>query len=117
VLFAEGTTSDGNRLLPFRSSLVGAAQAALMHDDVDRVFLQPLAIRYTRRNGLPVTRRERPFIAWYGDMNLAPHVGLFLEGNPLDVIVTWGEPIPFNGNRKEATALAEATVRKAVGVA
>jgi 1-acyl-sn-glycerol-3-phosphate acyltransferase len=44
-------------------------------------------------------------------------VGLFLEGNPLDVIVTWGEPIPFNGNRKEATALAEATVRKAVGVA
>jgi 1-acyl-sn-glycerol-3-phosphate acyltransferase len=117
VLFAEGTTSDGNRLLPFRSSLVGAAQTALMHDSVERVFLQPLAIAYTRRHGLPVTRRDRPFIAWYGDMELAPHLKLFLRGAPLDVVVTWGEPIPFNGSRKGATALAEAEVRKALRAA
>jgi 1-acyl-sn-glycerol-3-phosphate acyltransferase len=117
VLFAEGTTSDGNRLLPFRSSLVGAAQTALMHDSVEHVFLQPLAISYTRRNGLPVTRRERPFIAWYGDMDLAPHLKMFIRGIPLDVVVTWGEPIPFNGNRKQATTLAEAEVRRALKAA
>ena len=114
VLFAEGTTSDGNRLLPFRSSLVGAAQTALMHDSVEQVFLQPLAISYTRRNGLPVTRRDRPFIAWYGDMDLASHLKLFVEGHPIDVVVTWGEPIPFNGNRKEATLAAESAVRTAL---
>lgn len=114
VLFAEGTTSDGNRLLPFRSSLVGAAQTALMHDSVERVLLQPLAITYTRRHGLPVTRRDRPFIAWYGDMDLASHLKMFVQGIPLDVVVTWGEPIPFNGSRKGATALAEAEVRKAL---
>lgn len=112
VLFAEGTTGDGNRLLPFRSSLVGAAQTALMDDSVEKVFLQPLALAYTRRNGLPVTRRERPFIAWYGDMELAPHLSEFLRGGPIDVVVTWGDPIPFNGNRKEATAAAEAAVRR-----
>jgi 1-acyl-sn-glycerol-3-phosphate acyltransferase len=117
VLFAEGTTSDGNRLLPFRSSLVGAAQMALMHDSVEHVFLQPLAIAYTHRNGLPVTRRDRPFIAWYGDMDLGPHLALFIQGHPLDVVVTWGEPIPFNGNRKQATAAAELAVRKAVKAA
>jgi len=117
VLFAEGTTSDGNRLLPFRSSLVGAAQAALMHDGVERVFLQPLAITYTRRHGMPVTRRDRPFVAWYGDMDLAPHLKLFVQGIPLDVVVTWGEPIPFNGSRKGATALAEAAVRRALRAA
>ena len=117
VLFAEGTTSDGNRLLPFRSSLVGAAQTALMHDSVERVFLQPLAISYTRRNGLPVTRRERPFIAWYGDMDLGPHLRMFVQGIPLDVVVTWGEPIHFNGNRKQATASAEAEVRRALKAA
>jgi 1-acyl-sn-glycerol-3-phosphate acyltransferase len=117
VLFAEGTTSDGNRLLPFRSSLVGAAQTALMHDSVEQVFLQPLAIAYVRRDGLPITRRDRPFIAWYGDMDLAPHLKLFLEGHPIDVVVTWGEPIPFNGNRKQATAAAESAVRKALKAA
>ena len=117
VLFAEGTTSDGPRLLPFRSSLVGAAQTALMHDSVERVYLQPLAVSYIRRNGLPVTRRDRPFIAWYGDMDLGPHLKMFIRGVPLDVVVTWGEPIPFNGNRKQATASAEAEVRRALKAA
>ncbi|KAB0267936.1 lysophospholipid acyltransferase family protein [Microvirga brassicacearum] len=114
VLFAEGTTGDGNRLLPFRSSLVGAAQAALVNDADARVVLQPLAIAYTRRSGMPVTRRDRPYLAWYGDMELAPHLGAFVRGGAVDVEVTWGEPISFNGNRKEATATAEAAVREAV---
>ncbi|MGO4570729.1 lysophospholipid acyltransferase family protein [Microvirga sp. 2TAF3] len=114
VLFAEGTTGDGNRLLPFRSSLVGAAQTVMADEAVERIHLHPLAIAYTRRNGLPVTRRERPEIAWYGDMELAPHLGLFVREGPLDVIVTWGEPISFTGNRKTATAAAEGAVRKAM---
>jgi 1-acyl-sn-glycerol-3-phosphate acyltransferase len=116
VLFAEGTTGDGNRLLPFRSSLVGAARAALADPAIERIALQPLAIAYTRRNGLPVTRRERPEIAWYGDMDLAPHLALFVRGGPLDAVVTWGEPIPFDAatDRKQATALAEAAVRAAI---
>ena len=116
VLFAEGTTSDGNRLLPFRSSLVGAAQTALMHDSVEHVFLQPLAIAYTRRNGLPVTRRDRPFIALYGDMDLGPHLPLFVLGHLLVVDVSWGEPIPFNGNHKQANTAAELAVWQTVKV-
>jgi len=114
VLFAEGTTGDGTRLLPFRSSLVGAAQAALADPEVGPVRIQPLAIAYTRRNGLPVTRRERPGIAWYGDMELAPHLRTFLEEGPLDAVVTWGEPFRFDGDRKRATARAEAAVREAL---
>lgn len=116
VLFAEGTTGDGNRLLPFRSSLVGAARAALADPGLGHIALQPLAIAYARRNGLPVTRRERPEIAWYGDMDLGPHLALFLRGGALDVVVTWGEPIPFDAesDRKQASARAEAAVRAAI---
>ncbi len=114
VLFAAGTTGDGNRALPFRSSLVGAARAALADPPAERILLQPLAIAYTRRNGLPVGRRERPAICWYGDMDLVPHLAAFVRGGPLDVVVTWGEPIPFDGGRKEATARAESVVRAAI---
>jgi len=118
VLFAEGTTGDGTRLMPFRSSLVGAARAALSSEGggPDRIRLQPLAITYPRRNGLPVGRAERPEIAWYGDMDLAPHLAAFFAGGPLDIHVAWGAPIAFEAstNRKRATALAEASVREAV---
>jgi lyso-ornithine lipid O-acyltransferase len=117
VLFAEGTTGDGTRLLPFRSSLVGAARAALQAEaGRGRVRLQPLAITYPRRNGLPVTRAERVEIAWYGDMELAPHLAAFVQGGPIDVHVVWGAPIAFetNTDRKAATAAAEAEVRAAL---
>lgn len=116
VLFAEGTTGDGNRMLPFRSSLVGAARAALTDRNLNRIHLKPLGLAYVRRNGLPVTRRERPAIAWYGDMDLAPHLAAFVRDGPLDVEVTWGEPIAFGAasDRKRATAEAEAGVRQAV---
>ncbi|WP_082503613.1 lysophospholipid acyltransferase family protein [Methylobacterium sp. Leaf117] len=116
VLFAEGTTGDGTRLLPFRSSLVGAARAAVAGEGPARIRLQPLALTYPRRNGLPVVRAERPEIAWYGDMDLAPHLASFLAGGPLDIHVSWGAPIAFEAgtDRKRATALAEASVREAV---
>lgn len=121
VLFAEGTTSDGNRLLPFRSSLVGAARAALAAETgaLDRIRLQPLAITYPRRNGLPLTRSERPEVAWYGDMDLAPHLALFTERGPIDVHVVWGAPVLFEAgtDRKVATARAEASVRDAMRAA
>ncbi len=78
--------------------------------------LQPLAITYPRRNGLPVARCERPDIAWYGDMELAPHLAAFVKGGPIDVHVVWGNPIPFEAgtDRKAATAVAEAEVRRAI---
>ena len=116
VLFPEGTPGDGNRLLPFRSSLVGAARSALAESAHEEIRLQPLAIAYRRRNGLPVTRREMPDIAWYGDMELPPHFLACATGDPLDVVVSWGEPIPFGRgtDRKRATARAEAAVRHAL---
>lgn len=116
VLFAEGTTGDGNRVLPFRASLIGAARAALDGAGLDRVTLQPLAVAYVRRNGLPVTRRERPWLAWYGDMELAPHLAAFVREGPIDATLVWGEPIVFEAgtDRKRAAEVAERSVRSAI---
>ncbi|MBB3808204.1 lysophospholipid acyltransferase family protein [Pseudochelatococcus contaminans] len=113
VLFAEGTTGDGTRVLPFRSALVGAAREALTSESPSDVVLQPLAITYVRRDGLPVMRGDIPDIAWHGDMELAPHLKGVLSGGGIDVQITWGDPIPFDAttDRKAVSRLAEEQVR------
>ncbi|WP_460449883.1 lyso-ornithine lipid O-acyltransferase [Alsobacter sp. SYSU BS001988] len=116
VLFAEGTTSDGNRVLPFRSSLIGAARDAIADAGHEaRVMVQPVTVAYPRRGGIPVGREGRAAIAWYGDMDLIPHLAPIMAGRPIDAVVAWGEPIPFGpgSDRKEVARLAEAAVRRA----
>jgi len=92
VVFPEGTTGDGNRILPFRSSLVGAAGMAAGEGIAT---VQPVAISYVGVQGIPVGRSDRPHIAWYGDMDFIAHFRRIIGPGALDVVVSFGEPIPF----------------------
>lgn len=105
VLFAEGTSSDGNRVLPFRSALLGALRGP------GEVAVQPLAIAYTRIHGLPMGRRHRPLAAWYGDMDLAPHVVGLARRGPVDVTLSFGDAHVLGGNRKALARRMEEAVR------
>ncbi|MBV8096693.1 MAG: 1-acyl-sn-glycerol-3-phosphate acyltransferase [Acetobacteraceae bacterium] len=67
MLFPEGTTSDGSRVLPFRSSLFSVAEGGA------RPLLQPISVAYDQLSWLPAGRFIRPLFAWYGDMDLASH--------------------------------------------
>ena len=115
VLFGEGTSSDGNRVLPFRTALIGAARDALARSsDIRRVWIQPLSIAYTRLHGFPLGRQHRPIIAWYGDSGLWPHfIGVISRG-AIDVVLTWGEPIAFDetSDRKAVAKALETSVRQ-----
>ncbi len=70
ILFAEATTSDGNRILPFKTSLFSAIDQASEQD----VPVQPITIAYTCLDGMPLGRTWRPYMAWYGDMTLGGHL-------------------------------------------
>ena len=113
VLFAEGTTSDGNRVLPFRSSLFGAVHAAIAGSPADAVSVQPVAIAYCRLEGIPLGRADRPLLAWIGDEDLAPHFKRLIGAGGFDVTVRFGEPIAFDAgtDRKRVASAAEAAVR------
>ncbi len=116
VLFAEGTSSDGNRVLEFRSALVGAmAQVEPEHE----VLLQPASIGYTRVQGVPLGRRHRPLVAWYGDLDFTPHFKEVVRRGPFDVTVTFGEPVRIDGSqdRKAVARSLEATVRRMTAAA
>jgi 1-acyl-sn-glycerol-3-phosphate acyltransferase len=113
VLFAEGTTSDGNLLKPFNSTLFGAAKMALEAAPQGKVFIQPVAIAYTRLHGMPLGRDKRGHVAWIGDQDLLPHVVTLLRGGALDAEIRFGEPVEFNAasKRKETARRVEEEVR------
>lgn len=113
VLFAEGTTGDGSRILAFKSSLLGAVRETLGQDGRQELVVQPLTIVYRGRHGIAEGRSGRAELAWAGDIELVPHLALVLNAGPVDVHLVWGEPIraTVQDSRKAITAEAEARVR------
>ena len=112
VLFAEGTSSDGNRVLPFRSSLFSAAVSA--GEKGADAEVQTVSIAYTHLHGLPILRHERPLVAWYGGMGIAGHAWNILKSGPLDVNIAISEPVPLASlrDRKALAAFSEARIRR-----
>jgi len=113
VLFAEGTSSDGNRVLPFRSALLGAVEEAAGLDGIEDIPIQPMSICYTGQQGIPMGRQHRPLVAWYGDLDFMPHIKVFIEQGAVDALVTYGEPVTADSgtDRKAMTKRLEAAVR------
>lgn len=111
VLFPEGTSSDGNRVLPFKSALFGIAEQK--PGVAPAIAVQPLSIAYVGLHGLPMARALRPFVAWYGDMELASHLWQALKIGPVDVVIECHPPLPAEAvsSRKAMAAMAERQVR------
>jgi 1-acyl-sn-glycerol-3-phosphate acyltransferase len=117
VLFPEGTSDDGNSVLPFKSSLLGAAETELGRDSAGRprhVPLQPVSISYVGLHGLPMGRDMRPLFAWYGDMDLVPHLWEALKSGPFEAVIEFHPPLDIDslGGRKALASAAELIVRQ-----
>ncbi len=118
VIFPEGTSTDGNRVLEFKSAFLSSAELPLDNDKEHARHppVQPVSIAYVGLHGIPMGRENRPFFAWYGDMELVPHLWEAFELGPIDVVVEFHPPLTVDeaGGRKELTAAAERAVRDGV---
>ena len=103
ILFPEGTSNDGNRVLPFKSSLF--AVAALTGPDGQPLPVQPVSVAYTRLDGCAMGRAFRPFYAWYGDMTLAGHLFAALGLGDLTVEVIF-HPVVSQADFADRKALS-----------
>jgi 1-acyl-sn-glycerol-3-phosphate acyltransferase len=90
ILFPEGTSSDGSRVLPFKSALFSAAEGKTGGNPV---VVQPVSVAYVRLNGMPMGRLYRPFFAWYGDMEMASHLWELLGLGVAGVSVEFHAPV------------------------
>jgi 1-acyl-sn-glycerol-3-phosphate acyltransferase len=120
VLFAEGTSSDGIRVLPFRSALIGAVHravgAATHHKEI---AVQPMSVAYVGLGGVPLGRALRERVAWYGDADLMPHFFQVLACGAVDVTVSWGDATAYgiSADRKQIARDAEQSVRRMTAAA
>lgn len=114
ILFPEGTSGDGTRVLPFKSAFFSVAERR----SGDRpLTVQPVSIAYTRLNGVPLGRGLRPFFAWYGDMALVPHLFTVAALGQLTVVIEFHQPLSLETAGSRKALAAEVQSRVAEGVA
>jgi lyso-ornithine lipid O-acyltransferase len=109
VLFPEGTSGDGRSVRQFRSSYFAVPEA---------IAIVPTTLSYTSCHGIPLSCRLRPRFAWYGDMDLAPHLWAALATGPIEVRVKFGEAfyVGKNGDRKHIARQSENLIRETLAL-
>jgi len=118
ILFPEGTSSDGCRVLNFTSTFFAIAKPPHLPASARALggptypkgmapLIQPVSIAYDTLDGLPVHRRRRGVFAWYGDMELGPHVWQFVKHRGKRVSVLMHKPLaPEDFKTRKALAQA-----------
>jgi 1-acyl-sn-glycerol-3-phosphate acyltransferase len=66
MLFPEGTSTNGDTVKEFRTSLFETAVLA-------KCPILPICIKYKTIDGKEISPENRDLLYWYGDMEFAPH--------------------------------------------
>ncbi len=106
LFFPEGTSSDGQQVLPFKSTLF----AAFFSDDLRAISsVQPVSLRYFAPPHAPAR-----FYCWWGDMEFAPHL-LQVLAAPRQGRISLAFHAPFKvaefADRKTLSVACEEAVR------
>jgi 1-acyl-sn-glycerol-3-phosphate acyltransferase len=108
VFFPEGTSTDGLRVLPFKSTLFAAFFAPELKDIL---WIQPVTVIYSAPEG-----EDPRFYGWWGDMGFGPHLLTTLAARrPGGVTVVYHPPLKVSEarDRKSLARECEVIVRSA----
>lgn len=107
LLFPEGTTTDGNRVLPFKTTLFSSAKET-------NAIIQPISLAYTHLHGIALDRYQRKLIGYYGDISLKNNAWYCLSAGPITAQIIVGDPIdPANFETyKDLARYTETKVRE-----
>lgn len=111
ILFPEGTSNDGNRVLPFRSALLSVAERKVGGRPLT---VQPVSVAYVGLGALPLGHRHRPYLAWYGNMTLGGHLWTFLRLPRVRIVVEF-HPTVTSADFPSRKALTQHCFEKVAG--
>jgi lyso-ornithine lipid O-acyltransferase len=109
LFFPEGTSTDGRRVLPFKSTLFSAVGQP---DLRDVLWVQPVSVVYHAPKG-----RDARHYGWWGDMDFGPHLAQTLSvWRQGGVSVTFHDPVRVADfpDRKALARHCEDVVRNGV---
>ena len=87
VIFPEGTSSDGNKVLPFKSSLFNIFEKNLNA----KISIQTITIIYKKINGIAMNRIDRKNITWHSNMDLIPNIFNVLKKLSIEVEIIFND--------------------------
>ncbi len=96
ILFPEGTSTMGDEVLPFKSSLFKAAEADNGKQGASHhmpIPIQPFAISYTHIAGKPLDAAQRSRFAWHDDTPLVTHFMRILGARTVTATLLFAEPV------------------------
>ena len=104
IIFPEGTTSDGNGVNQFKSSMLECA-----FNNKNDIFVQPISICYSKKNNIPMGLFLRRNIAWVGDTPMVEAMANLLSSGPITVDLVFHHVLDIRkfNNRKELTLFCE----------
>ena len=107
IIFPEGTTSDGNGIKSFKSSML---ECVFSNDK--NLCIQPISICYTKKNNLPMGLYMRRNIAWVGDTSMVSAMTNFLATGPITVDLVFHNLMAINyfKNRKDLANYCEVKI-------
>ena len=104
ILFPEGTTSDGNGIRKFKSSLFEC-----INSSESLINVQPISICYVSKNNIPMGIYSRRFIAWVGETSMVSSMKEFLSSGSITVNLIFHPKVSMNqfDNRKLLSSFCE----------
>ncbi len=92
VIFAEGTSTDGREVLPFKSSLFAVA----LQENLPDIYIQPITLKMHTTNKKEITTQDdRDLYSWHRDMDmpLGPHLWRFAQSCGAEISLNFHPPI------------------------
>ena len=119
ILFPEGTTSDGNGVIKFKSSLFESTKIIFKGECCnEEVYanIQPISICYKLKNNLPMGVFYRRYIAWVGDIPLITLMKFFLRTGPVTVNIVFHDQVSLDQfeNRKKLSSYCQNLIHQGI---
>ena len=108
VLFPEATSSNGDTVLPFKSSFFASAINA-------KIDVVPICINYTGLNGGSINGANRDNVFYYGNLKFFPHLFNMMRQQSITLEIRFLKKIVFDP-KKDRKKLCEEAYKEIVAV-